>query len=586
MNGLFNRFREVWSEKRPFLHTRLLILLFLFISSILLLGMYAQPLQVRAEQSSTASPLINVPHFEGTITTGERAVFWFGEVNETSNYADVRVGYNDEEIIVQVAVFDRLLWFDTTPTVPEIPNWDGATLVLNLGGNTGNVPTSQSYKFMGMYTPNAADTFGAYQGNGTNWVSTPGVDFTINAGTQASGFNNNEEDRGWWLAFVVPFTELGLGGPPTKGTEWGVGIALHDRDNSAGTPIPDQVWPDGMDGKRPSTWGRFSFGTPMYDAPPANTGGTVTIREGVNSVSVVDAHVGGHSVCGGDLWPDRFFSDWGYRNYAGYPQINIQNQFNLGDWPCFSKYFVTFPLNTIPAGKVIISAELSMYQFGNAGQNSSPTPQPTLIHVMTVDNGWNENTLNWNNAPQVQENYTSAWAGTIPPQGDGFFVTWDVSRAVAETVESGQPLRLALYTADSNRNSGKYFVSSEGAASKPERRPTLTVVWGDVPLQITPPVQMIAPGGVATYTISADALSGSVTISAQNPSADLQFDLSPSVITPPQAATLVVTDVHNPLVDGLFYSFSITATGSDGTLETAVMLIVGGESQFLPFVQK
>ncbi|MCP5097659.1 MAG: DNRLRE domain-containing protein [Chloroflexi bacterium] len=562
---------------------RLFILTMLFCG---MMGLVVLMPQVTAEESGTAVPLINVPHFDGTITTGERAVFWFGEVNETSNYADVRVGYNDDEIIVQVAAFDRLLWFDNTPTVAEIPNWDGATLYLNLNGNNGNVPSSQSYKFLGMYTPNAANTFGAFQGNGASWVNAPAVDFSVNAGTQASGFNNTKEDDGWWIAFVVPFTELGLSGAPTDGSEWGVGIALHDRDDNAGTPIADQIWPDGMDGERPSTYGRFSFGTPTYQAPAATAGGTTVIRDGENGMSVVDAHAGGHSLCGGDLWPDRFFSDWGYRNYDGYPQINIQNQFNLGDWPCFSKYFVTFPLDTIPADKVILSAELSMYQFGNAGQGGSPTPQPTLINVMSVDSAWDEGTLNWNNAPQVQENYATSWAGTIPPQGDGFFVTWDMSRAVAETVAAGSPLRLALYTADSNHNSGKYFVSSEGAVSKPERRPTLTVVWGNPPLQVTPSLWSIEAGGVATYTISADALTGPVTISAQNPSADLHFDLSPTVITPPQTATLVVTDLHGVLPAGILYSIPIEATNGSQTLETAVTLLVGGDQVYLPTVQR
>ncbi|MCA9921920.1 MAG: DNRLRE domain-containing protein, partial [Anaerolineales bacterium] len=469
----------------------LLLLTFVVLAGVLVFLLRAP--EAAAEPAAASPPKINVPYFADNIAISERAVFWFGEVNETSNYADVRVGYNDEMMIVQVAAFDRLLWFDTTPSLAEIPEWDAATLYVNTSGNSGSAPTGSSYQFLGMHSPKGGEHFGAYKGNGSGWVASS-TSFNINTGTQASGFNNLDEDRGWWVAFEIPFASLGMSGPPADGAIWGVGVALHDRDDAAGTAIPMQVWPDGMNGERPSTWGQFSFGTPVYNPPAGAVGGTTVIRDGGDGNTVVDVHAGGHSVCGGSLWPDRFFSDWGYLNYDGYPQINIQNQFNLGDWPCFSKYFVTFPLDDIPAGKVILSAELSMYEFGNAGQGGTPTPQPTLLQVAAVDSAWNEATLNWNNAPQIQENYATSWAGTIPPGGDGFFVTWDVSRAVADAVEAGGPLRLSVYTADANRNSGKYFVSSEGALSKPERRPTLTVVWGDPPLTVTPSVWVINAG--------------------------------------------------------------------------------------------
>lgn len=573
-------------EKRPSLLRLVILLMGAFCLLASLFSLLITAPDVAAEPAAAAGPLINVPYFEANMPLGERAVFWFGEVNETNNYADVRVGYNDDQMVVQVAIFDRLLWFDNTPSLAEISDWDGVTLYLNTSGNTGSSPTSDSYQFLGTYTSRAGnDHYGAYEGSGGTWVLSS-ADFSINFGTQASGFNNEVDDRGWWIAFVVPFSSLGLTGPPANGDVWGVGIEVHDRDDAAGTAIPKPVWPDGLDGERPSTWGQFSFGTPTFAIPAGMAGGTAIIRDGGDGNTVVDAHVGGHSVCGGDLWPDRFFSDWGTQNYAGYPQINIQNQSNLWDWPCFSKYFVTFPLGDIPAGKVILSAELSLYQFGNAGQGSTPTPQPTLIQVAAVDGAWSEGSITWNNSPQIQENYATAWAGTIPAGGDGFFVTWDVSRAVADAFASGGPLRLSLYTADANRNSGKYFVSSEGAMSHPERRPTLTVEWGDAPLAVSPSLMSIEPGEVATYTISADALTGPVTIEADNPSSDLAFNFTSTTINPPETATLLVTDMHSSVPSGLFYTIPIRATGSEGTLETAVYLIVGGNQLFLPLINK
>ncbi|MCA9921583.1 MAG: hypothetical protein KC421_04380, partial [Anaerolineales bacterium] len=99
-------------------------------------------------------------------------------------------------------------------------------------------------------------------------------------------------------------------------------------------------------------------------------------------------------------------------------------------------------------------------------------------------------------------------------------------------------------------------------------------------------VWVINAGEAATYTIAADALSGPITIEADNPSVDLSFNFSSTVINPPETAELVVTDLHGTGASGLVYTIPIRAIGSDGTLETAVYLFVGGHQQFLPLIQK
>jgi hypothetical protein len=53
-----------------------------------------------------------------------------------------------------------------------------------------------------------------------------------------------------------------------------------------------------------------------------------------------------------------------------------------------------------------------------------------------------------------------------------------VSEAVAEAHMGSTPLRLALYSADGDYNSGKYFYSSDIDDWNAEGRPTLKVVWG------------------------------------------------------------------------------------------------------------
>ena len=44
---------------------------------------------------------------------------------------------------------------------------------------------------------------------------------------------------------------------------------------------------------------------------------------------------------------------------------------------------------------------------------------------------------------------------------------------------TGQPLQLALYSADGPLHTGKYFWSSDVGDWNAEGRPTLTVVWGE-----------------------------------------------------------------------------------------------------------
>jgi hypothetical protein len=256
-------------------------------------------------------------------------------------------------------------------------------------------------------------------------------------------------------------------------------LVLHDRDDADGTPIADQVWPETMEPQQPATWGQLAFGIPAYRPPPAIPAGTVTVRQGLEGAPVVDADAGGSSVCGYPAASD-YFLDWGALNYAGKEFLNIQSQSDVADWPCFSKYYVTFPLDALPAEKVIISATLTLHLWGGAGEGWGPEPQSSLIQVLTVGQDWDESTLNWNNAPLAEENVSAARVDPVdeytgPP---GIPSDWDVSRAVAEAYASGTPLRLVLYEADSAYHSGKCFCSSDVSDWNAEGCPALAITWG------------------------------------------------------------------------------------------------------------
>lgn len=445
---------------------------------------------------------INAPYFDGDIRFSEMAISWFGLVNHTDNHADVRVGYNEDEIYINLAAFDRRLWYDTSPSPDDLASWDAATVYLDLDGNTSSAPDANAYRFVAQLNRGGPrDNYQAiYRGDGSGWVAAT-IPFTATTGWRGHTPNSDGDDRAWVARFHIPFTSLGLSGPPTQGSIWGLGMTLHDRDDAAGTPITDKVWPETMESQQPATWGQLAFGMPIYSPLPATPVETVMVRQGLDGAMVPDADVGGGSLCGDGL---DFWTEWGKTNYAGEGDLNIQNQGDIADWPCFSKYYVAFPLDTLPPGRVIISATLTLHQFGNAGDPGEAWP--SLIQVLTVAEDWDEATLTWNNAPLAAQNVSTAWVDPLlsRPGWPGVPREWDVSLAVAEAYAAEEPLRLALYEADWSYHSGKYFVSSDTGDWNAEGRPTLRILWGEPLAALNKEVWPVNAmyGDTVTYTLS------------------------------------------------------------------------------------
>jgi hypothetical protein len=443
---------------------------------LLLASVQRPPTLNRPTQEPSPIRRVNAPY---NVPTNQSAIFWFGQVDNTNNHANVRVNYTDDELVVLVHIFDKRIWYKPLATVESLADWDAVSLYLKLSGNSGETPTTDAYHLVAQFNPPTRSRFRdnyqiAYRGDGTVWTVAP-LDFTTEVGYRGPGYNNGGDAHGWWVKFAVPFTSLGLSGRPTTGAIWGLAVAVHDSDDAANTPIPDAIWPESSASAMPATWGQLRFGLLGFVPPPARPLGTAVIRHGVNGDTVVDGHVGGHSVCGS--WVGSWL-EWGNANYAGLHQINVQNQWDVADWPCFSKYYITIPLDDVPAGHVIMSAKLTMFQFGNAGQRQDPGPEPSFIQVLTVAEDWNESLLTWNNAPLAVENLTGTWVDPLQPPTEwpGVPREWDVSRAVAEAYAAGQPLRLALYSADMAQHSGRYFYSSDAGE---DARPFLEVTWGE-----------------------------------------------------------------------------------------------------------
>jgi hypothetical protein len=398
-------------------------------------------------------------------------------VNGAENYTDIRLGYTPRELYVHLAVFDRHVWYDTTPSTATLSEWDSASLLVVTNNQRQGALSPEGYQFtaqLNNWEPRPAYQ-AAYQGSASGWLlaSQP---YTTTTSMRGELFNNNTiDDRGWTITYQVPFSSLGLSGPPAQGTMWGLAFKVYDRDDAAGTPIPAQAWPANAQMTNPSTWGEMRFGLPAYSAPPATNLSTLTIRHGLNGAVVTDAAVGGGTTCGDGL---EYWTVWGATNYASREDFNIQNQMDVADWPCFSKYYVTFPLGALPAGKAILSATLTLHEFGGSDPSQA---QRSLIQVLTVGEDWSEATLTWNNTPLPLENVSGAWVDPLPgfPGWPGVPFTWDLSLAVAQAYQAGKPLRLVLYSADGAYHSGKYFSTSDTGDWNQAARPALTITWGD-----------------------------------------------------------------------------------------------------------
>lgn len=419
-------------------------------------------------------PRIFVPYFENQVVYARSAIHWFGKVNRDDNYTDIRVGFNDEELNINLAVFDRLLWYRQNPTSDTLDEWDSASLYLSINEDP-SAPGGDLFRFDGQLSNREGrdpfDTAFAYSGSG--WISAS-IPFTTTVDWWGDAPNNDNDDRGWQIRFHIPFQSLGLNGPPALNSSWRVGIVIHDRDG-AQPGIRESAWPENMDPTRHKTWGKLIFGLPQYTPPPARPGGTVTIQHGFGGNTVVDGMVGGGAICGSGT---DFWTEWGDKNYAGADQVNIQNQGNTEDWPCFSKFYLSFPLDSLPEGKVILSARLTLHQFGN----SDPTQaRPSLIQVLLAESGWEESELTWNNAPAPVVNVSQAWVDPLAafPGWPGVSRTWDLSYALSEVYPGSDTLHLVMYSADAPLHSGKYFSSSDVLDWNAAARPELTVEWGD-----------------------------------------------------------------------------------------------------------
>ncbi len=92
---------------------------------------------------------VNIPYFSDNAANhfSEAAIFWFGRVSPSENYADIRFAYDNSKLYVYISTFDQYMWYTPNPASSSLTNWDSATLQINLNGNVGSNPTANTYKF-------------------------------------------------------------------------------------------------------------------------------------------------------------------------------------------------------------------------------------------------------------------------------------------------------------------------------------------------------------------------------------------------------------------------------------------------------
>ena len=100
-----------------------------------------------AQAAAASLPLINVPYFPNSVPFNQTAIFWFGTISSSTTYTDVRIGYSNSEVYVDLRIVDRYLWYDTNKTAPNLNNGDNASLYLSTSNATNTQLDTHSYQF-------------------------------------------------------------------------------------------------------------------------------------------------------------------------------------------------------------------------------------------------------------------------------------------------------------------------------------------------------------------------------------------------------------------------------------------------------
>lgn len=502
----------------------------------------APPLRAAADPGARR---VNAPYLEEGLDWNRAAIFWFGQNEQgdppTRNYVDVRVGYTADGLHIQATIADYYLWYDESATASsDLTQYDALAVYLDAAHDRAAAPQSDDYRFLvgALHWQDIDDYVRQARGSGSGWNTAwrPSAAWSADAWMSwdyDSGPNSNEGgiDYGWTAILDIPWQTLGLAAAPGRGTTWGLGVHLYDRDSAApGGYVDPESWPEGLASGAPASWGELAFDPPAYQPPPATATGTTIIRRAAEAdTSVVqDAWVGGGGSCSGaheggaDTNHGGFNPDGTVRE----SELYLGSETAVTHLPCFNKSFLRFSLDEIPRNKVILSAQLTLHHWGNSGDPSAARdedrPHDSYAWLYAMTGAWAESGVTWNNAPLAGENIDVVRITPLSahPGWPGVAYTWDATEAVAAAYAAGQVASLAIYDSAAGRNTSKYLTSSETGDWNAEGRPTLTVVWGEPRAALRKEAQPVSVtrNDVVSYTLSWLGTGGPLTVTDTLPS--------------------------------------------------------------------
>jgi hypothetical protein len=450
------------------------------------------------------------------------ALLWFGQVDQRNDYVDCRLGTSPELLMIHCAVFDREIYDDATDDGLEA--WDSLRLLIDPDGRAIDAPPGEhALRIDAQAHRQGSERTVVYHAVAGAWAA--GADVVggdpadgASAISVVKGYRGEDRDqsRGWHVTFYLRWAALGLGGPPASPDDvMALGLQAFDRDSADGSLHGDpQSWPTAsLDPVDRTTWGRVELleqhflswdesgattghGAPAYAigyVPPsyqAGTEHTVTIREGLDGDAVEGRAVGASEIlCSGDDAYDfgNGPASWGGNTVANY--FHVQNEEDYADWPCFAKIYLKFPLTKLPPSAIVVSARLVLHHkeptsAGTDGERSLLQAYAVGDELRDGTTPWTAANLSWNDAPLPHENLAGFWGDRTGNAETGWDAlpewSWDVSYASGE-LQAGGAASFALYSADSEYNTGKQFVTSQDFPDwgDPSQRPTLELTIAD-----------------------------------------------------------------------------------------------------------
>jgi hypothetical protein len=405
--------------------------------------------------------------------------------------------------------------------------------------------------YVQVMTPRASGSFAVQVGSRTQTVT-----HKATAGWTFAERCNTDGCRGWTASTLIPWQELG------------------------GLPAEGDVWPLSLQGAGGAWAGSLRWGLPDYAGRAVEGAQIVTVPLSADSM------VGGGTDCGVDDHPD-YFPTWGGRNWGASPYVNVQAQWDVADWPCYSRYFARWSLDGLPAGAQVVSATVTMRHFGNGGYGAGYAEdgtKDTVIQVYEVSGDWQDGDISWDGAPAPGENVSRTLVRPIDVTcgkaycNPGIAVDFDVTAIVHRAVAAGRPSAgMGLYTAAGQYHSGKYFWSREGGNQAPAVRIAYVMEDQWTPASPSPsPTMTFEPSPSSTSTPEPSVSPPPVTPSAtpEPPTPTSTATATPSA--PPSSCTRTVTPSDNlaTAINGLRPGDTLCL--SDGTYYQSIAPTVSG----------